>query len=227
MNDLTLVIPAKEEADSLPIILKEIEELGLKCKVKVCLSSNDTETINSLKDFPDIEIFRQSGIGYGNALIEGINAVNTKFFCIFNADGSFNPKEIESIYQNLQKQDSAKFIFASRYLPDASTKDDTIVTSFGNFVFSMIGKIFFSLPISDILYTFVMGNTKSFKKINFIKQDFRFCVELPIKLHRSGFKIIDEISHERPRIAGKKKPNALKDGFLILIELIRLFFIKK
>ena len=227
MNDLTLVIPAKEEADSLPIILKEIEELGLKCKVKVCLSSNDTETINSLKDFPDIEIFRQSGIGYGNALIEGINAVNTKFFCIFNADGSFNPKEIEFIYQNLQKQDSAKFIFASRYLPDASTKDDTIVTSFGNFVFSMIGKIFFSLPISDILYTFVMGNTETFKKINFIKQDFRFCVELPIKLHRSGFKIIDKSSHERPRIAGKKKPNALKDGFLILIELIRLFFIKK
>lgn len=227
MNDLTLVIPAKEEADSLPIILKEIEELGLKCKVKVCLSSNDTETINSLKDFPDIEIFRQSGIGYGNALIEGINTVNTKFFCIFNADGSFNPKEIEFIYQNLQKQDSAKFIFASRYLPGASTKDDTIVTSFGNFVFSMIGKIFFSLPISDILYTFVMGNTESFKKINFIKQDFRFCVELPIKLHRLGFKIIDEISHERPRIAGKKKPNALKDGFLILIELIRLFFIKK
>ena len=72
-----------------------------------------------------------------------------------------------------------------------------------------------------------MGNTESFKKINFIKQDFRFCVELPIKLHRSGFKIIDEISHERPRIAGKKKPNALKDGFLILIELIRLFFIQK
>jgi len=102
MNDLTLVIPAKEEADSLPIILKEIEELGLKCRVKVCLCSNDTETINSLKDFPDIEIFRQSGIGYGNALIEGINTVNTKFFCIFNADGSFNPKEIEFIYHNLQ-----------------------------------------------------------------------------------------------------------------------------
>ena len=32
--------------------------------------------------------------GYGAALIEGIKNVKTKYFCIFNADGSFNPKEL-------------------------------------------------------------------------------------------------------------------------------------
>ena len=30
MKDLTLVIPAKFEKDSLPIVLKELEELNLK-----------------------------------------------------------------------------------------------------------------------------------------------------------------------------------------------------
>ena len=33
-------------------------------------------------------------------------------------------------------------------------------------------------------------------------------------------------SYERPRIAGKKKVNAIKDGFLILIEILS-FIIKK
>ena len=54
-----------------------------------------------------------------------------------------------------------------------------------------------------------------------------FCVEMPILLHQYGYKIIDIISNERVRIAGKKKPNALKDGFLILVKLIELFFISK
>ena len=33
-------------------------------------------------------------------------------------------------------------------------------------------------------------------------------------------------SYERKRIAGKKKVSAFKDGFLILIHMVRLFFIK-
>jgi hypothetical protein len=34
-------------------------------------------------------------------------------------------------------------------------------------------------------------------------------------------------SYERPRISGKKKVNELKDGFLILISILRLFINKK
>jgi hypothetical protein len=33
-------------------------------------------------------------------------------------------------------------------------------------------------------------------------------------------------SYERKRIAGKKKVNAFKDGFLILKHMIKLFFMK-
>jgi hypothetical protein len=36
--------------------------------------------------------------GYGNALIEGINYTDTEFFCIFNADGSFNSSELPNMY---------------------------------------------------------------------------------------------------------------------------------
>ena len=43
------------------------------------------------------------------------------------------------------------------------SEDDTIITLIGNKIFSFIGKYFFSLPISDILYTFVLGKTKNSK----------------------------------------------------------------
>ena len=52
---------------------------------------NDFKTIDAIKDFNEIEILYQKKGGYGSALIEGINSVNTTFFCIINADGSMNP----------------------------------------------------------------------------------------------------------------------------------------
>ena len=50
MNNLTLVIPAKKEAESLPHVLQTIKDLNLSCKIKVCLSPLDEETVNALKD---------------------------------------------------------------------------------------------------------------------------------------------------------------------------------
>ena len=49
MNNLTLIIPAKEEAESLPTVLKEVE--NLECKIIVILHPSDLETINAIKDF--------------------------------------------------------------------------------------------------------------------------------------------------------------------------------
>jgi len=45
----------------------------------------------------------------------------------------------------------------------------TILYIIGNYFFSWIGIFFFKLKISDILYTYVMGKTIEFKKINFKK----------------------------------------------------------
>ena len=44
MENLTLIIPAKFEATTLPIVLKEIDELNLKCKKIVVVPKYDKET---------------------------------------------------------------------------------------------------------------------------------------------------------------------------------------
>ena len=220
MENLTLLIPAKFESESLPSVLDELKKFNYK--ICIILKETDSSTINSIVDF-NVEIIHQKGIGYGDALIEGINYCKTKYFCIFNADGSFNPGEIDGIMKKIEENNS-DFVFASRYEKNAGSDDDTIITLVGNYFFSLIGKIFFKLGISDILYTFVVGNTSKAKSLNILSKDFRFCVELPIKAKRKNFKMDVFPSYERKRIAGKKKVNALKDGSLILKKLVELFF---
>ncbi|MDB9827297.1 glycosyltransferase family 2 protein [Candidatus Pelagibacter sp.] len=222
MSELTLIIPAKNESESLPLVLKEIKDYDVK--VKVLLHKDDVLTINSIKNF-NCEIIHQINHGYGDALIHGINLTDTKYFCIFNADGSFDPSELKGMISKINKF-NYDFIFASRYQKDSGSDDDTIVTLIGNFIFTKIGNIFFNLPITDILYTFVLGKTDSAKKLKLIKKDFSFCVELPIKAIRQGMAITSISSYERIRLAGIKKVNAFKDGFLILKHMIYLFFKK-
>ena len=74
MDNLTLVIPAKNEKESLPQVLEELKEFNLK--ILVILEEQDVETINSIKKF-NCKILNQSQKGYGNALIEGINNITT------------------------------------------------------------------------------------------------------------------------------------------------------
>ena len=219
MKNLTLIIPAKNEEDSLPQVLNEIKDY--ECNIIIILEESDLKTINSIKNF-NCKVLYQSEHGYGNALIEGMNSVETDYTCIFNADGSFDPKYLKEML-NLCKE-NRDFVFASRYMKEGGSDDDTLLTKIGNFIFSMIGNIFFSLNISDILYTFLLGKTDSFKKLDLKSNDFCLCVEIPIKAKRLGMNIIDTPSYERKRIAGVKKVNELKDGFKILTYVVKSFF---
>jgi len=224
MQDLTLVIPAKHESESLPIFLKEINQLP--CKKIIVLDENDFKTVDAIKKFDDIEILYQKKIGYGSALIEGINSVNTTFFCIINADGSMNPSYLFSMLEKV-KNNNLDFLFASRYeKPNGGSDDDNFITLIGNFFFTNIGNLFFSLNISDILFTYVLGKKETFKNLKITSEDFTFCVELPIKAKRHRTKYQTMPSYERNRIGGLKKVNALKDGLLILFKMVKMFFIK-
>ena len=100
MNDLTLIIPAKNESESLPKVIEGLK--NFECKILVSLKENDYETINAIKAL-DINIYKQRGKGYGNSLIEGINNCKTKYFCIFNADGSFEAKDLYKLYELIKK----------------------------------------------------------------------------------------------------------------------------
>ena len=217
MKNLTLIIPAKKEAESLPQVLQEIKNVD--CKIIVILESSDIETIESIKDF-DRKIVYQSNKGYGDALIQGINNVQTDYLCIYNADGSFDPKYLNNMLSLCENQD---YVFASRYLKEAGSEDDTIITKVGNIFFTTLGNLLFSLKLSDILFTYVLGKTKSFKLLNLKSKDFRLCVEIPISAKRMNFSYVDIPSYERKRIAGKKKVNEFRDGFKILFYMIKRF----
>ena len=220
MKNITLIIPAKNESESLPIVLKNLKKF--RFKILVVLQKTDKKTIDSIKKF-NVKIIYQTNNGYGDALIKGINNCTTDLFCIFNADGSFKATEIIKMKKFLQSK-KLDFVFGSRYQKNSGSQDDTIITLIGNYFFTKIGQLFFNLPITDILYTFVLGKTSSAKKLKLNQKNFSFCVELPIKAVKAKMLIKSSSAYEFKRIAGEKKVNEFRDGLKIIIYMIKLFF---
>ena len=79
MKDLTLVIPAKDEAESLPTVLNELKNFD--CKKIIIIPKTDLNTQNAVKNL-DCKIIMQNDDGFGSALIQGIKEVDTNFLCI-------------------------------------------------------------------------------------------------------------------------------------------------
>ena len=144
MNRITLVIPAKNEEVSLKFVLRELDNLNCK---KILIATRINSEILKLKKKYKFKLIIQKKNGYGNAIIEGLNAVKTTYACIFTADGSFNPATLILMYKIIQNN-KRQFIFASRYEKNSGSLDDTVLTYLGNKFFPEISLIFARLTIS-------------------------------------------------------------------------------
>ena len=222
MKDLTLVIPAKNEAECLPTVLNELKDF--ECKKIIVIPKNDLNTQNIAKNL-DCKIVIQDDDGFGRALIQGINETETNFLCIFNADSSMDPKYLKSMLNELSN--NCDFVFNSRYENEGGSDDDTFLTYIGNKIITFTCNLLFRLNISDVLFTYVMGKTLAFKSLDLKRKDFCFCIELPVLAKFKKYKFISKPSYERSRLSGRKKLNEFKDGFLMLLCILKLFIFRK
>ena len=222
MKELTLIIPAKDEAECLPRVLDELKNFD--CKKIIIIPETDLSTQNSIKNF-DCKIITQKASGFGEALIQGIKEVETNFLCIFNADGSMDPKYLKNMFNELSN--NCDFVFNSRYENEGGSDDDTFLTYIGNKIITFICNLLFRLNISDVLFTYVMGKTSAFKSLDLKRKDFCLCIELPVLAKFKKYKFISKPSYERLRLSGKKKVNELRDGFLILLCILKMFIFRK
>ena len=77
--------------------------------IVVVLQKEDYETKDPVKSFQNIKILEQKIMVMENALKEGIEKIETEFFCIINADGSMDPKYLSQMLEDCNDRD---FVFA-------------------------------------------------------------------------------------------------------------------
>ena len=221
--DLTILIPCKNDKDNLEYVIKDIKNKYPDIKILVVFGDDNDFDVGLLNRYSRLSYIIQKKSGYVSALIDGINNITTNFFIIHNADGSFEVNKIREMYDLSTTYD---FVFCDRYIDKGGSEDDTFITFFGNKVFTLMAKYLLNVDLNDVLYTHVLCNTKITKNFKLKQLDFTFCIELPYAVFKFNNKVKSLHSYEKKRISGKKNVNEFKDGFLILIYILRKSFIK-
>ncbi len=219
MEKISLIIPCKNEVESLGAVLEELKDNKFVDEIIVVVDSEEDNSIPITKKF-DCKLIIQKNKGYGSAIIEGFKNAKNRFGCIYNADHSFDPQYFGELVRLSKNYD---FIFGSRYKGSGGSDDDDVITFIGNKIFTFITRFLLRIKLTDILYTYVLCNVEKFNKLELSNKDFKLCIELPVRIKKNKYSYVDLEMFERKRYDGKKKVNVIKDGLLISYEIVKSF----
>ena len=81
MDNISLIIPAKNEIESLGEVLKEIESYDCVNEIIIIVDNENDNSIQIAKEY-DCKIIIQKKSGYGSAIIEGFRNAKNEYGCI-------------------------------------------------------------------------------------------------------------------------------------------------
>jgi glycosyltransferase involved in cell wall biosynthesis len=224
---VSVVIPAKNEARNLPLVLLALPE-GLHEVILVDGDSTDNTVQVANELFPEIIIVGQTRKGKGNALACGFAAATGDFIVMLDADGSTDPTEIPRFVDALKH--GADFAKGSRFMPGAGSSDISRLRQRGNWVLNKIVNLLYGTRYTDLCYGYNAFRRDCLEAISLdptvgpfddpseMQWGDGFEVEtlINVRVAKAGLRVFEVPSFERNRFYGCSNLNAFSDGLRVL-----------
>lgn len=232
---VSLVVPAKNEARNLELILPELPPVHEV--ILVDGHSVDDTAATAQRVMPSIRVLRQSRHGKGNALACGFAAARGDIIVMFDADGSADPKEIPRFVDTLVA--GADFAKGSRCLDGGGSEDITHLRSAGNRALSGLTNTVWGTSFTDLCYGYnafwrdILEDLRlppvHLQTVNPVRtavngmawgDGFEIETLLNCRVAGAGLAVAEVPSFEKGRIHGVSNLNALNDGMRVLRTIV-------
>ncbi len=223
---ISIVVPAKNEAKNLEVILPQLPEVH---EVILVDGGSVDGTVEAARlAMPNIITVLQARRGKGNALAAGFARVTGDIVVMFDADGSADPLEIAAFVKALQ--DGADFAKGSRFTEGGGSADITPIRHLGNKFLNGLFNVGFRSRYSDLCYGYnafwadmipvldLPDHTAPAPASGKMVWGDGFEIETVIncRFAAAGVQIAEVPSVEKLRMFGESNLHAVKDGLRVL-----------
>lgn len=213
----SLIIPAYNEEEGLPVVLNDVFNLISENFEIIVVDDGSTDSTREVaQKFPCRVISHEHNSGKGSAMKTGINEARGENIIFIDADNTYPPEGILELAKALEIHDMA---LASR---KTGHENIPAFNRIGNAVFRNSIRYIYGFQGYDPL-TGLYGIKKTYlKSMNLESKGFGIESEICIKAARMGLRVKDIHIQYRDRI-GKAKLNGLKDGYRIFTTILKFF----
>jgi glycosyltransferase involved in cell wall biosynthesis len=215
-----VVIPARNEATTLPILLADLDTavalLDRRVEV-IVVDDHSTDCTGELAAAHGAKVVRNVGRpGKGMALRAGFAAATGEILAMMDADYSHRPEDLPHFLAALS--DGVGLVIGSRII--GGSEEYTPVRALGNIFLSSVLGLVSGRYLSDALNGYKVFRRDVFTDFDYTSRAFEIEIELIANTLRKGYRIVEVASHERSRAGGAVKSRVVRHGTRFLVRIL-------
>ena len=219
-HKVSIVIPAFNEEKTIGDLINGIcSKFNSDCEL-IVVDDGSTDRTAECANCNGTKILRnQRNLGYGGALIRGINHATGDIIVTIDGDAQNKPAEINRLVKPILKGE-ADFVVGSRHLGTANAPIPLFKKAAERVVYYIIKFVY----RTEITYSQSGFRAIKRKVLNSImpltEKKFAFSMDILTKAIKNGFRVKEVPITIMPRPHGNSRVNVLKDGIRIVWVLI-------
>lgn len=230
MNDLSIIIPSKNESATISECVTRVAKICPGAEIVVVDSGLD-DTKNMIEELkrtiPTLHyLLNVPDRGKGDAIHNGIHYSSKSIIVQIDADLQFLPEEIPQLLQPIL-DGKADMTLGSRFMKESKRLDGSLLRSGGNQLTSLWASLLYCQRITDALAGFKAWRRVVTESFQLTSHTYSYEVELFAKAIRKGWRVMDVPITTQPRAHGVSTVSVLSSGRNILKDTFRFRFFPK
>jgi len=222
---ILVIIPALNEEETIGEVIRGCHEALQRRTYEILVvdgRSSDSTVSIALQE--GAKVIVQKGSGYGDALMCGfkhaLRTYRTDLVVMLDADGTYPPQSIEGLLEPIL-HDKADLVIGNRFAhPEKGSMP--FVNRVGNRFFSALSRFLFKIPSLDTQSGFRAFRAQMLNHLLFKNPGMPLASEMIVEAKSANYRITQVPITYRNR-KGKSKLRPMRDAYLILGTLVRLY----
>jgi len=213
MKDVTIVLPAYNEAEALAKILGELKKKYKEAQVLVVDDGSTDRTAEVARKAGVTAVSHPYNKGYGAALKTGARAAKTEYVLYFDSDGQFFTDDINAVAAERNKYD---MVIGAR--PKEFTMKDM-----GRRVMKAMASYLSGKKIPDINCGFrLIRRQRVLDFMSILPDGFSFTTTITLAMLQAGDSVKFQPVRVKPRESGKSGIKKMRHGLRFMLYILRM-----